>query len=446
MGCALGYDGSPARRRRPSYGYQTAGLTFTPGWATLSIMGSSSTKSMAVGVIRRLHKAGYEAMFAGGCVRDMLMGRRASDYDVATSATPRQVKKLFGHVLMVGAKFGVAMVIIQRRTVEVTTFRSDLSYSDGRRPDEVRFVSARRDAQRRDFTINGMFYDPLCGKVIDYVGGRGDLDSGVIRAIGDPRRRFAEDYLRMLRAVRFAGRLGFRIDDATAGAIKRNAPRISQISGERIREELEKMLADASAAWSLNRLGELGLVEAILPEMFEKPETWPASLRRVEATGNRRRDVITKFAAMLCNLPPGDVRRIVRRWGGSNDMRNSLVWISEHLHDWKTIGDSSLAGLKRLLAHRDFGRLEMLWRIEERAASGGKTVMVRAIRRRIGKIDPRRISPPPLVTGSDLKKMGVGESPVLGRILRAVYEEQLNERIAGRREAMQMARNLIVAH
>ena len=416
-------------------------MTSAPRRATLSAMGSSATKATAVGVVRRLRKAGHEALLAGGCVRDMLLGHRPADYDVATSATPRQVKRIFGHVLMVGAKFGVAMVILDRRTVEVTTFRSDLSYSDGRRPDGVKFVSTREDAQRRDFTINGIFYDPISDKVIDYVGGRADLTGGVIRAIGDPRRRFAEDYLRMLRAVRFSGRFGFRIDRTTAEAIKHRAGRITQISGERIREELEKMLADPSAAATLKRLYKLGLAEAILPEMFEKSGIWPVSLKRVEALGHRC-DVLLTLAAMLCGLAAKDIRGIVRRWGGSNDMRNSLVWISEHLQDWQTINDASLAELKRLLAHRDFRRLEVLWRIEERAATDGES-RFRTMRRRIKQIDTKQITPPPLITGKDLKGMGVVEGPMFGRILRAVYEAQLNEQITDRREAMRMARTLI---
>ncbi len=409
--------------------------------ATLSVMGSSSTKAMAVGVVRRLRKAGHEALLAGGCVRDMLLGHRPADYDVATSATPRQVKRIFGHVLMVGAKFGVAMVILDRRTVEVTTFRSDLSYSDGRRPDGVKFVSAREDAQRRDFTINGMFYDPLSDKVIDYVGGRADLTGGVIRAIGDPNRRFAEDYLRMLRAVRFSGRFGFQIDRTTAEAIKRRAGRITQISGERIREELEKMLADPSAAATLKRLYKLGLAEAILPEMFEKSGVWPVSLKRVESLG-RRCDVLLTLAAMLCGLAAKDIRGIVRRWGGPNDMRNSLVWISEHLQDWRTINDASLAEFKRLLAHWDFRRLETLWRVEEHVATDSRS-RFRAIRRRIKQIDTKQIAPPPLITGKDLKRMGVVEGPMFGRILRALYDAQLNEQITDRREALRMARTLI---
>jgi len=214
-------------------------------------MAKPATKSTALWVLRRLRSAGFQALLAGGCVRDMLLGVRSVDYDVATDATPRQVKRLFRHVLLVGAKFGVAMVIHRGRKVEVTTFRSDLSYSDGRRPDAVRFSTARQDAQRRDFTMNGMFYDPVADEVVDYVGGRKDLKAGIVRTIGRPDKRFAEDYLRMLRAVRFAVGLGFRIDPATAAAVRKHARGISAISGERIFDELNKMLSRDSAGEAL---------------------------------------------------------------------------------------------------------------------------------------------------------------------------------------------------
>jgi len=404
-------------------------------------MAPRATKALAVKVIKRLRSAGHEALLAGGCVRDMLMRRRPADYDVATSATPREVKALFRRVRMVGAKFGVAMVIERGRPVEVTTFRSDVSYSDGRRPDAVRFVSAREDARRRDFTINGMFYDPLAGQVVDYVGGRADLARRVVRAIGDPAQRFAEDYLRMLRAVRFAARLGFRLDGATADAIRRKAGRIVAISGERIREELEKMSSRPSAADAFDRMHDLGLAEAILPELFAAPGAWARARGRLGAVAGRQ-DVVLTLAALLCGLPAGDIRNITRRWGASNAVRGSLVWMAEHLTDWRTLPDGSLADLKRRLAHRDFERLQALWRVEERLATGGGR-RCRAIRRRIGAIDPRQIAPPALLTGEDLMRLGLTEGARLGRVQRAVYEAQLNERVSGRRGATDLARRLI---
>lgn len=406
-------------------------------------MGSktSATKALAVKVIKRLNQAGFEALLAGGCVRDMLMGLRPADYDVATNASPDEVKKLFRKVLMVGAKFGVAMVILGNRRVEVTTFRSDISYSNGRRPDKVQFRStAREDALRRDFTINGMFYDPISKKVIDFVGGRDDLKAGIIRAIGKPEERFNEDYLRMLRAVRFAGRFGFRIEPATALAIRENAHKIVQISGERIREELEKILSHESAADTMRLLDGLGLARTILPEMFTDPTLWSEALERLNIVASKR-DMVLCFAAILCALPRGQIRRIIRRWGGSNDLRDSLCWMSEHLQDWQDASSMSLARLKQLLANKDFDRLWQLWRAEQLIRTGTQQAC-RVLRRRIRRIPPDKIAPEPLINGEDLKKIGLPQGPAIGEILRMVYQAQLNEQINTRRQALILARRL----
>ena len=404
-------------------------------------MSEGATKRLAISVVRKLRSAGHEALLAGGCVRDMLLGHRPTDYDVATSATPKQVKKLFRRVLMVGAKFGVAMVIQQRRRIEVATFRTDLSYSDGRRPDAVKFVSAKEDALRRDFTINGIFYDPLDQRVVDYVDGQKDLQAGIIRAIGKADRRLSEDYLRMLRAVRFAGRLSFRIDPATARAIRRHARRISEISGERVREELEKMFAHRSAGRAVKELHDLGLLAAILPELPAKGASWQAALRRAGAVG-RHRNALLMLSALLCELPRADLKKICRRWGTSNRTRDSLIWIADHLDDWPAMVDASLARIKRILAHPAADVLQTLWRVRERAETG-KTVCTKAIGRRVARIDPEQVAPAPVVNGSDLKRLGVPEGEQLGRALAKLYEEQLNEQFPSRREALARARRIV---
>jgi poly(A) polymerase len=221
----------------------------------------------ALEVIKRLRRSGHVAYFAGGCVRDLLMGTPPKDYDVATDAPPKRVRELFSNTQAVGQAFGVILVRHGPSTVEVATFRTEGIYSDGRRPDSVAFTSAEHDAQRRDFTINGLFLDPLenppAGKVIDYVQGQDDLRHRVLRAIGDPHRRFAEDHLRLLRAVRFAARLGFEIEPATAEAIRINAPRLKGISPERIADELRMMLTPPTRhrAWPI--LWEFGLMPII---------------------------------------------------------------------------------------------------------------------------------------------------------------------------------------
>ncbi len=405
-----------------------------------SRMALPATKTAAMYVLKRLRAAGHESLFAGGCVRDMLLGRSSYDYDVATSATPQQVRQLFPHVLLVGAQFGVAMVIHRRRKVEVTTFRTDESYSDGRRPDGVRHATAREDAQRRDFTINAMFYDPLAEEVIDYVGGREDLDRGVVRTVGEPQQRFAEDYLRMLRAVRFAVRLGFRIDPSTEDGIRRNAANITAVSGERILDELWRMLSEPSAAEALRRMAELGLAEHILSELFDTG-AWEQAIRRVEHVANRR-DATLALAALLAELPPGDISAIIRRWGASNDLKHSARWMAEHLQDWRRADDMPLRELKPLMAGEHFDRLKRLWRFEEREATGG-VAGCRRIARRANAIPPESVSPPALVTGADLMEMGLKPGPRMGRILRRIHDAQLDEQIATRDEAMDLARQLI---
>ena len=404
-------------------------------------MGGHATKQMAVRVIRRLRSAGHEALLAGGCVRDMLLGIRPADYDVATSATPQQVRELFGRVLMVGAKFGVAMVLFDRRRVEVTTFRCDVSYSDGRRPDSVRFVTAREDASRRDFTINGMFYDPLADRVVDYVGGRQDLAARVVRAIGDALQRFDEDYLRMLRAVRFAARFGFAIEPNTEQALRRLAARITQISGERIREELEKMLARPTGAQAVQKLHELGLLRAVLPELYASTSAWPAAQRRLLAVAPRA-DVTLNLAALLAGLPGGDLARIIRRWGGSNELRGGLVWLAQNLHEWGRLADGPLAEIKKRMANRHWPILLALWRLEEPAQTGHDE-HCRIIGRRIRGIAPAQAMPPPLVSGDDLQALGFKPGRRLGDILRRLYDAQLNGEFPDRPAALSAARALV---
>ncbi len=408
-------------------------------------MANPATKSTALWVVKRLRRAGYQALLAGGCVRDMLLGLRCTDYDVATNASPQEVKALFHRVLLIGAKFGVAMVIHHNRMVEVTTFRSDLSYTDGRRPDGVEFATQRQDARRRDFTINGMYYDPIAGTVIDYVGGREDLRRRVVRTIGPADRRLAEDYLRMIRAVRFAVRLGFSLDRKIAAAIRKHAEKIASISGERIYDELSKMLVLDSAAKALDMLADLGLAQAVLGELFSHPaeNLWDRARGRVAAVVCAKgHDLILALAALLGDLPPRTISQIVRRWGGSNSLKETLQWLAGHRSDWNVAAQWPLCDFKRMLVSDHFARLRVLWRLEERCAAHGDT-QGRRIARRVRSIPKDRIAPVPLVTGEDLKKLGLSEGRKLGLIVRKLYDAQLNEEFASRREALAAARRLV---
>jgi tRNA nucleotidyltransferase/poly(A) polymerase len=405
------------------------------------VMAEKGTKSTALWVLKRLRDAGYEALLAGGCVRDMLLKRECSDYDVATSAAPDQVAKLFKRVLMIGAKFGVVMVIHDRSQVEVATFRSDLSYSDGRRPDEVCFTTAREDAERRDFTINGMFYDPIADEVTDYVGGREDLDRKIVRTIGSPDRRFAEDYLRMIRAVRFAVRLNFAIDGETTLAIEKHAPKISTISGERVCDELSKMLSDPSAGLAMKTLGRVGLAPVVLAELFEPENLWDRAVQRVGAVSDRC-DLVLAAGALLGELAPNVISGIIRRWGASNELRNSLRWLAENMPKWRRGADMQLCDFKRLMADKDFARLGVLWRYEEQTADGHNELCNR-IASRAESISPDQVTPEPMVTGADLMTLGLSEGILLGQISAAIYDAQLNEEFDSPDQAIAAAKKLI---
>lgn len=406
-------------------------------------MPESANRLAALWVVERLREAGHEALFAGGCVRDMLLGSEPADHDVATSATPEQVAELFPRVLLVGAKFGVAVVLRRGDAVEVATFRNDLSYSDGRRPDDVRFSTPREDAERRDFTINGMFYDPLSDEVIDYVGGRADIERQVIRTIGDPDQRLAEDYLRMLRAVRFATRLGFAIDPETAEAIKARAERISAISGERVCDELTKMLSSARADEAVKALAQLGLAQVILADLFADETLWSRAMTRLEGAAANH-DPVAALAAVLCELPVRTIRKLTRHWGAANELRDALCFLARHVNDWSRAGRMPLCDFKRLLAEANFSRLADLWALQERLDTGEQS-LTQTARARADGIDPGQVAPPPLVTGQDLLAMGMSPGPQFGRVLKTLYDAQLDERLVSREAALAEAGALVGA-
>ncbi len=398
-------------------------------------------KQAALRVVHGLRDAGFQAMFAGGCVRDMLLGRPCSDYDVATDARPEQVARLFRRVLLVGAKFGVAMVMQGKRKVEVATFRSDLAYVDGRRPEAVVFSSAPEDAQRRDFTINGMFYDPIDEEVIDYVGGREDLQTGLVRTIGDADARFSEDYLRMLRAVRFAHRLGFEIATDTERAIAAHAGKIVEISGERVFEELSKMLVHPSASAAMADLDRLGLGPHVLPELYERTGVTDAAIERVSAVADQG-DLTLAMAALLCDVPAEAVARRFRRWGAGNELRDAVTWLIRQADDWRTAADEPLHAFKRRMASEEFGRLMDLWRARETEVTGESARTLEA-RRRAESISPEQIAPEPLVTGADLLEMGVEPGPAFGALLGELYDAQLDGELSDRNEALDAARRRV---
>lgn len=430
-------------------------------------------RELAIGVIRRLRRQGHDALLAGGCVRDRLLGRRPKDYDVATSARPAEVEKLFARTLSVGARFGVIVVLDGDARVEVATFRSDDAYRDGRRPVGVRFTTAAEDARRRDFTINALFHDPIRNETIDYVGGRRDLERGLVRAVGNAEARFREDHLRMLRAVRFASRLGFRLGGTTRRAIRDLAPRVTRVSAERIRDELAMILTDPTRADGVRLADSLGLLKQILPEVtalkgcrqgrrhHPEGDVWRHTLLCLERL--RRPTFPLALATLLHDIGKpatadyarGEVHfyrhqqvgaemagRVARRLKLSGAETSEVRWLVHHHLDFMHARQMRPATLRRLFQSPHFRNLTELHRAD---LLGSCTDLAdhRYVMRRFRALSQEEIRPEPLVTGHDLMALGVAAGPALGRLLRTLYDEQLDGRLANRRQARARARRLI---
>jgi len=428
----------------------------------------------AAEVVARLQAAGFRAYFAGGAVRDALLGRPCQDVDIATSARPEEVARLFPRARAVGAAFGVMLVPRRGRQFEVATFRAEGRYSDGRHPDEVRFADERADVERRDFTCNALFYDPVRHKVIDLVGGRTDIRRKLLRTVGSPRARFGEDHLRMLRAARFAAALGFRIEPKTASAIRRLAPLVKKVSRERIREELAKMLAPGGAAArrGFELLLELGLLKQILPELTRLPgleqpkqfhpegDCWEHNQLALELLPAEA-DFALAMAVLLHDVGKGFTarrdrtgrmrfnrhaergaaiaERICRRLALSNQEREAVVdLVAQHMR-FKDLPRMRPGKLKRFLRSERFGLHLELHRIDCRASHGDLSNW-RFARRKLREHPPEALRPARLLTGHDLLALGYPQGPAIGEILRAVEEEQLEGRLASREAALEWVR------
>lgn len=391
-------------------------------------------------VVDCLQAAGYVALFAGGCVRDMLRGAVPSDYDVATSAKPEEVTRLFRRTQQVGAAFGVVLVRVGRRVIEVATFRTDDDYLDGRRPTAVHFTDAKHDAERRDFTINGMFFDPVKGETIDYVGGKADLAAGIVRAIGNPQRRFAEDHLRILRAVRFASRLGFGIEPATKAAITQAAPLLPKISPERIREELAMILTNANRAAAFGLLREMGVFVHLWPqaaEMLDRADYLQNCLAHLPEDASFE----LVMAALLHVASSNRVAEVCDVLRCSNQTSRVVSWLVSHQGDLECSGNASDADIKLLMAHEAFDELMQLWRARL-AASGDDEEPWRKLQRRCAAYPSDEVAPPPLLNGDHLSAMGMTPGPHYKHILDRVYRAQLNGEIATFEEAKVLATRL----
>ncbi len=392
-------------------------------------------------VVKKLRDAGHQALWAGGCVRDELLGRTPKDYDVATSALPEQVRELFGRkrTLAIGASFGVISVLggKQREPIEVATFRSDGDYLDGRHPTEVTFTSAEEDAQRRDFTINGLFFDPLEQQLIDYVSGEQDLQAGVVRAIGDASARFAEDKLRMLRAVRFATTFRFSIDASTQAAIQSMAPEVTVVSAERIGVELSKILQSTQRARGLELLRDTGLLKSLFPmldELAQRDEAaWRVLIARLEALETESMSVA--FAALFCDTQ--DVQ-LVGEYGRGFRFTNKEIdragWLVEKLLVARDADRLPWPRLQRVLVHD--GAADLLKLAE--ATWGNDHPGVRTCRERLAW-PADQLDPTPLITGDDLVAHGLRPGKHFGELLDHLRDLQLEGKLDSADEALVVA-------
>ena len=422
-------------------------------------------------VIERLVGAGHIAYFAGGCVRDLLRGESPTDFDVATDATAVEVQALFPRTVPVGAQFGVVLVLIDGQPIEVASFRADAEYRDGRHPTGVRPATPEEDARRRDFTVNGMFRDATSGDVIDVVGGRADLDARVIRAIGDPAARFGEDRLRMLRAVRLAARLDYAIEPATFAAIRTHAAAITQVSWERIGDEIVRILTEGAAQRGFALLDESGLLVHVLPEIAlmkgveQSPDYHPEGdvfthtlLLLAEL---RQPSVELALAALLHDVAKRDCaeRRpdgritfyghaeigaekavaICQRLRRSRETWERVEWLVRHHLRIAQAPQMRRSTLRRFLAEPHIDELLELARIDV-LASNGNLEAYEFCKRAQAAFDDEPIKPPPLLRGRDLLELGYPSGPLFAEILGVVEERQLEGELSTREAALEWVR------
>ncbi len=437
-----------------------------------------NARELADKIARTLRDAGHQAYFVGGCVRDLELGREPADYDISTDARPERVQELFPDSLAIGAQFGVILVSEDGAEVEVATFRSDIGYSDGRHPDRVVYTnSAKEDVLRRDFTINGLLLDPRTNEVLDYVNGRADLRARIIRAIGEPERRFREDKLRLVRAVRFAARFNFAIEPETAAAIRALAPEILVVSAERLRDELTKILTEGAARRGFELLDELGLLPHVLPEIARmkgvaqppqfhpEGDVWIHTLLMLEmlragasptlAWGTLLHDVGKPPTFAPPTGPEGRIRfdghvevgtkmaeEICRRFRFSNDETEQIsLLVANHLR-FKDVPQMRQSTLKRFLRlprfeeHLELHRLDCL-------SSHRNLENYEFVQRFLAETPPAEVRPARLISGDDLIGLGLKPGPDFKEILRNVEDAQLEGRIRSRDEALALARQAL---
>jgi len=437
---------------------------------------SDSLRSVATEIVHRLQIAGFAAYWVGGCVRDYLLDREPEDYDVATNAMPEQIEKLFSRTIAVGRKFGVMLVIEQGKQFQVATFRAESEYQDGRHPEKISFGDAQADAARRDFTVNGLFYDPIASKLHDWVGGEKDLRAKVLRTIGSPAERFAEDHLRLLRAVRFAAQFDFQIEPQTFAALKANAAKIKAISAERIREELFKLFRAPHAARGLELLRESGLLEQVLPEisatitceqspdfhpegtvfnhlrlmLAQLPGDAPASLpwavllhdiakpltaERDSATGSIHFYSHEKVGAEMAEA-------MLQRLKFPRKQTDEIVaCVLQHMQ-FKDVKKMRKATLRRMLLRETFPIELELHRLDC-LGSHGRLDHYEFLVEQAAKLATQPTIRPPLLTGDDLIALGMKPGPAMGGMLAEIREKQLADELKTSEEAQKWAQDIL---
>ena len=420
-------------------------------------------------IFGKLKEAGFEAYFVGGCVRDFLLEKIPGDYDIVTSALPDQIISLFPHTAAIGAKFGVVAVIVEGHPYEVATFRSDDIYEDGRRPSQVHFSTAREDVYRRDFTVNGLLMDPATGEIIDYVDGREDIKKKIIRTIGNPEERFNEDYLRMLRAIRFTANLDFIIEPDTKSSIERNAAKIKQISAERLQEELGKILTRGGARRGFELMTQTGILKEILPEIdrlqkVEQPprfhpegDVWQHTLMMLELLPEEDYDanILLAWASLLHDAGKALTRTedengvhfyghvqsgeeiaddIMRRLRFSRANRETVLSLIHYHMVFMNVQKMRPGRLKRFLRMPDFDLHLELHRLDC-LASHGMLDNYEFCRDQMQLLAAEDLNPPRLLSGNDLIALGFIPGKIIGQILQALENEQLEGRISTQEDA-----------
>lgn len=426
--------------------------------------------TLARSIVERLRDRGHAAFLVGGCVRDLLLARQPKDFDVATSARPEELLRLFPDAGQVGAHFGVVLVREDGAQVEVATFRSDLEYRDGRHPEGVRFESdPREDVRRRDFTINALLLDPVTHEVLDYVGGRADLDAGVVRAIGDPATRFREDHLRLMRAVRFAARFRFEIEPVTMAAIRELAPKVCDVAAERVRDEISRILTEGRARYGFELLDRTGLLHEVLPEVeklkgVEQPpefhpegDVWTHTLIMLD--GLREPSLELALGVLLHDIGKPDTfrvaerirfdghvekgveigHRVLRRLKYPNDIIEAVEALIANHMKFKDAPRMRESRLKRFIRMPEFEEHMELHRLDC-SSSHGSLDNYEFIREKQAETPVEDLKPAPLITGRDLIAEGFKPGPMFGQVLSEIEDAQLEGRIKTREEALAIAR------